>query len=738
MFFNGKPAIGIGISTVMGGNVVKMGEAVEERLKELDPEIPAGMKLHPVNLQAKSVVKSVNNFVVHLLEAILIVIIVLLLFMGVRSGLLIGTILVITVAGTFCLMGYYEITLQRISLGALVIALGMLVDNTIIITDGALIRIQGGMDRLKAVKEVVGQTMTPLLLATVIAIIAFASIALSKDVTGEYCGTLFYVLLYSLGFSWVTAVTVTPLFCVMFLKPSNKQDEGRVKDPYDNFFYNSYRKFLRLAIKLRWLTCIILAAMLVASFLGLKKVDKSFFPDSTRNQFMIELWMPYGTYIKDTAGKMQEMEKYLLKIKGVNSVSSFIGQGAPRFIRTYTPEDQDTGYAFALVEVEPDADTGAIFKKIETFTEQDSNFWETKKFRLGPGAGGKYQCRISGRDGMVLDRLAHKVMNIMEDDGQIQEIRSDWRQKVKILTPIFAPLQARNNGIEYRDFAKALQEGFEGKHIGVFREEDNLISIIARAPDQDRNDVKHIENLQIWSPAAHKMIPLRQIISKIDVSWEFPKIVRRNRRPTITLHANPTPGVAKSVPFERIKKKIDALQLPPGYFIEWGGDYENSNFARAGLRASFPLLGILIVLILLVLFNNLRQPLIILLTVPLAVLGVLVVKQPFGFIALLGVMSITGLLIKNAILLISEINVQLATGKDPFDAILNSAVSRVRPVAIVAATILLGMIPLLQDAFFVSMAVTIMSGVTFVSVLTLVVVPVLYAIFYKVHESEAA
>jgi multidrug efflux pump subunit AcrB len=736
MFYNSKPAIAIGISTVTGGNVVKMGEAVERRLAELAPTFPAGMVLNPVNLQAKSVVKSVNNFVINLLEAILIVIVVLLIFMGVRSGLLIGAILAITVAGTFCIMGYYDITLQRISLGALIIALGMLVDNAIVITDGALIRIEQGMDRLKAVKEIVGQTIMPLLLATAIAIIAFASIGLSQDSTGEYCGTLFYVLLYSLGFSWITAVTVTPLFCVMFLKPSKRKDGEKEKDPYDNFFYNGYRKFLALAIKMRWATCIVLVVMMVAAIVGFKKVDKSFFPNSTRNQFMVDLWMPYGTYIKDTAAKMNEFENFIKNIKGVKNVSCFVGQGAPRFILTYTPEDKDSGYAFALVETDEEADMDAIFKEINKFTSNDSNLWETKKFRLGPGSGGKYQCRISGSGYLQLDDLAQKAMNIMESDGQVQGIRSDWRQKVKVLTPIFAPQQARNNGIEYKDFAKALKEGFEGESIGVFREKDNLISIVARAPFRDRNNVKNIEKLQIWSPAAQKMIPLRQIMSRIDVSWEFPKVSRRNRRLTVTVHGNPVEGIPDSVPFDRIKKKIDSMPLPAGYHIEWGGDYESSNFAQSGLKASLPFFGVMIVLMLIFLFNNLRQPTIILLTVPLAVIGVtvglLLFNQPFGFMALLGSMSLAGMLIKNAIVLIDEINAQLGAGKEAFPAILDSAVSRVRPVAMAAATTVLGMIPLLSDAFFVSMAVTIMFGLTFACILTLIVVPVLYAIFYRV------
>ncbi len=736
MRYNGKPAIGITISTVQGGNVVIMGKAVEQRIKELMAQAPAGMKLGPVNLQANSVVTAINGFVVNLLEAVGIVIAVLLIFMGMRSGLIIGAILVITIMASFCVMGYYEITLQRISLGALIIALGMLVDNAIVITDGALVRIQEGMDKLKAAKEIVGQTMVPLLLATSIAIITFASIGLSKDSTGEYCGTLFYVLLISLGLSWVTAVTITPLFCVMFLTPGKKKAGQEPKDPYDNAFYNAYRKFLGAAIKHRWLTCAVMVGMLAMAIIGFQKVDKTFFPDSTRNQYYVSMWTPYGTYIKDTAKEIGWLEAFLMKQKHVKSVTSFIGQGAPRFILTYTPEDKDTGYALALIEVDDPANIDELYDKTAKFVKNDPNLWEVLKFRLGPGDGGKIQARFSGPNKDDLYTLSEKAIKIMEDDGQLQGVRSDWRGKVKVLTPVFSPQQARRNGIDYQDFAKALREGFQGEAIGVFREKDNLISIVARAPSPGRNDVKTIQELQIWSPVAQKMIPLRQVMSGVKVSWEYPVLARRNRRPTVTVHSNPIKGVPASVPFERVRKKIEALKMPPGTFLEWGGDYESSHDAQAGLATSLPIFGVLIVLMLIFLFNNLKQPMIILLTVPLAAIGItvglLVFKQPFGFMALLGAMSLMGMQIKNAIVLIDEINCQTATGKEAFLAVVDSAVSRVRPVAMAAATTVLGMIPLVKDAFFVSMAVTIMFGLTFACILTLVVVPVFYSIFYKI------
>ncbi len=733
--FNGKPAVGVILSTVQGGNVVVMGEAVKKCIDELSNDMPYGMTLNIVNLQSDAVMTSINSFIINLFEAILIVIVVLLIFMGVRSGLLIGAVLIITVAATFCVMGYYQITLQRISLGALIIALGMLVDNAIVVTDGVLIKIEAGIDRLKAVRDVVGQTMTPLLLATLIAIITFASIGLSEDSTGEYCGTLFYVLLISLGLSWITAVTITPLFCVMFIKPSAKK-KGNKKDPYDNFFYNGYRKFLSIAIRFRWMTCLFLVVMLVVAMVGFTKVDKSFFPDSTRNQFYVELWMPAGTHIRDTEQKIEKFENFLVKQDHVKAITSFVGQGAPRFLLTYTPEDTDTGYAMAMIEVDNPDSFKELFQKIKKYTDNDDALWQIKKFRLGPGDGGKIQVRFSGHDYLELSKIKDEAIKIMEEDGELEGVRSDWREKIKVLTPHFASQQARNNGIDYDAFAKTLKEGFEGEKIGVFREKDNLISIIARAPFRDRNDVKNIEKLQIWSPAAGKMIPLRQIISGIDLSWEYPKIARRNRRPTITVHADALDGISTSIPFGRIKKKIEAIKLPSDIFLEWGGDYESSRDAQMGLKASLPVFAILIVLMLIFLFNNLRQPLIILLTVPLAAIGVtlglLLFGQPFGFMALLGAMSLMGMLIKNAIVLIDEINVQLAEGKEPYLAIVDAGVSRVRPVGMAATTTVLGMIPLLKDAFFVSMAVTIMFGLTFACILTLIVVPVLYAMFYKI------
>jgi multidrug efflux pump subunit AcrB len=456
---------------------------------------------------------------------------------------------------------------------------------------------------------------------------------------------------------------------------------------------------------------------------------------------MIDIWKPEGTHIKETEKVVSEIEKYVRSVKHVTSVSSFVGQGASRFLLVYSPEKPNTAYAQLLVDV--DDWTVIDDLAVEVQNHLDNNFPDTlnvvKKFLLGPGEGGKIQIRLSGPDYDKLRSYASETMKIMEDDGGAKGIRSDWRQKVKTLVPVFSEAQARRTGIERQDLAKAIEEGFDGLTLGVYRQDDELLPIIARARENERKDVKNIGNLQIWSPTAQRMVPIRQVVSKFDVKWENPIIRRRNRRPTITVHCDQKSGNA-SVLLSRIKPKLDAIVLPEGYSLEYGGEYEDSRNAQAALASNIPAFLVMMVLVVVFLFNSVRQPLIIWLTVPLSVIGVsaglLLTKQPFGFMALLGFLSLSGMLIKNAIVLIDEIKFQIGNGINPYSAVLDSSVSRMRPVAMAALTTVLGMMPLLTDAFFVSMAVTIMFGLTFACVLTLIVVPVLYAIFYKISSPK--
>lgn len=732
--YDGVPAIGLGISTVSGGNVVEMGEALKQRVAQLQGHIPIGIEAGMVSVQSEAVQTAISGFVISLLQAVAIVIVVLLFFMGLRSGILIGFVLLLTITGTFIFMAPMQVALERISLGALIIALGMLVDNAIVVVDGVLVRLQKGEDAKHAAIEVVKQTALPLLGATIIAILAFAAIGTSDDNTGEFCRSLFQVVLVSLLLSWVTAVTITPLLCVMFLQqPAAGEADS---DPYSSGLYAGYKRLLQSAIHRRAISLTLVAALFVAALWGFAYVEQSFFPPSTRPQFMVDLWLPQGTHIDDTIMTVESVENYLKEQQGVTHVTSLIGKGGMRFLLTYSPEKGNSAYAQLLVDVEHTDYLDVLLADVEDYLAQNypDVLGYSSRFQLGPGSTGKIQARFSGPDRDVLRQLAEQTQAIYRADGASKGIRTDWRQRVKLVQPVMAETQANLNGITRTDIANTLLQAFQGANVGVYRENDLLLPIVMQAEALERTDIASIQNLQIWSPAAQTIIPLRQVVAEFETGFEDEIIQRRNRKPTIIVYADPATGLASNL-FARVRPQVEALKLPPGYELEWGGEYEDSSNAQAGLAASIPVFLLAMILITIMLFNSLRQPLIIWLTVPLALIGVtaglLFTGQPFGFMALLGFLSLTGMLIKNAIVLIDEINLQSSEDKPLLDAIIDSGVSRLRPVLMAASTTALGLIPLLFDAFFVSMAVTIIAGLLFATLLTMVVVPVLYATFYQ-------
>jgi multidrug efflux pump subunit AcrB len=737
--FNGMPAVGLGISTIEGGNVVVMGDAVNKRLKELQAETPIGMEIGAISHQAESVTAAISSFVISLIEAIAIVIGVLIFAMGLRSGILIGGILLLTVLATFILMDINGIMLERISLGALIIALGMLVDNAIVVVEGILINAQKGMSKKDGAIAIVKQTMWPLFGATVVAVLAFAAIGASQDSTGEYCRSLYQVILYSLTLSWVLAITTTPLAGVTFLKP--KKLEGD-EDPYKGKLFQIYKKLLVLCMRKSYLTVLVLVGLLVLSIYGFGFVDKSFFPDSTRPQFMVHFWMPQGTHINETENSIKSMEKYLLEQEEVTDITSVTGQGAMRFLLTYTPEEPNPAYGLVLISVEDYRVIDTLIKRIQKYLNENYPDAQAfcRRFMLGPGDANKIQVRLRGPDPDVLRELSVKIEKVMQDEPDAVDINTDWRQRVPLLRPVISETAARNVGLTRRQIASTLQAATEGITVGKYREGDELIPIVYRSPERERNDVRELANVQIYSPIAKGFIPIQQVITEIKTVSENQIIRRRNRLPTLTVRCDPKSGSA-SIVFEKLRPKIDAITLPEGYSLEWGGEYENSGDAQKALAAKLPVIFIIMVLVVIVLFNSIKKPLIIFMTVPLAIIGVtvglLLMDQPFGFMALLGFLSLMGMLIKNSIVLIDEINIQIASGKDHFNAVVDSGVSRVRPVSMAAMTTVLGMVPLLTDAFFVAMAVTIMFGLTFATVLTLVVVPVLYTIFFKIRETVA-
>lgn len=450
---------------------------------------------------------------------------------------------------------------------------------------------------------------------------------------------------------------------------------------------------------------------------------------------MVDFWLPQGTHIDETVISAAQAEEYLLALPESTHVSTLAGAGGMRFMLTYGPEKTNSAYAQFLVDVEDYRTIAALLPKVEQelMAQFPDSLVYAKRFLLGPGSA-KIQARVSGPDLDVLRDIAEQVEDILYADGGAKAIRTDWRQRVKLIRPIMADDEANRAGIGRPDVASAIKSSFDGEAVGVYREADELLPIVMRAPEAERGDVDSIQNIQIWSPAAGQSIGLRQVVSGFDTDFEDDIIQRLNRKRTITIYAEPKSEVA-SVVFERIRGPVEAIELGPEYELEWWGEYRDSANAQAGMAASMPIFLLAMILIVIGLFNSLKQPLVIWLTVPLALIGVtlglLVTNQPFGFMALLGFMSLSGMLIKNAIVLIDEIDFQKGTGLELLPAITVASVSRLRPVAMAALTTALGMIPLIFDAFFVAMAVTIIFGLMIATLLTMVVVPVLYAILFR-------
>ena len=741
LHFDGHRAIGIGVSTEKGGNVVTMGEGIKTRLAELEAQTPLGMEFGIIYMQSDMVTTAIDAFLINLLEAIAIVIVVLLLFMGLRSGLIIGFVLVLTICGTFIFMGPAGVALERISLGALIIALGMLVDNAIVIIDGMLVRINGGMDAEDAAREVTGQTSTPLLGATAVAIIAFAAIGLSPDSTGEFCRSLFTVIGISLSLSWVTAMTITPLLGIWFLKPPKPSQGKEEKDPYDNAFYRGYKGLLAVCIRFRWVTVAVVVAVFAVSLYGFGFTGRTFFPASTTPKFRVDVFWPLGTDIDETEKRVAALEQGLAELEGVTHVASAIGQGPLRFILTFTPEKSHSGFAQFLVDIEDYNTLARDIERAEKYVRETAPdaiaFGRT--FDLGPSKPGKIEARLVGPDANVLRDLEQQALAICKATYDSKGCRSRWFERVKVVRPRLSEEQADAHGITTRMVAEAMQAGFEGKPAGVYREQDEVIPVLFRAPPPERLTVDSLSQIPMWSPVAQGYIPLANVVTGLDTTWADEVVERRQRKRTLTVVTDPNHGSAPEL-LDRLRPLIEGLPFPPGYYVEWGGEYESTVDAQTALAAPIPIFVGIMVLIVIGLFNAIRQPLVIWLTVPLAIIGVtaglLLTNQPFGFMALLGFLSLSGMLIKNAIVLVDEIDLQVGGGKSTYDAILDSGSSRLRPVAMAAATTILGMIPLFTDAFYIAMAVTIVGGLAVATVLTMVVVPVLYAIFFKAKKDD--
>ncbi|MBB5516046.1 multidrug efflux pump subunit AcrB [Rubricella aquisinus] len=738
--FDGVEAFTLGVAGLSSENIVDVGRAVDAKLAELQTEIPFGVTLHSIYEQHTVVDEASNSFLISLAMSVSIVIIVLAVAMGWRAAAVVGITLLLTVISTFFFMSIFNIEMERISLGALIIAMGMLVDNAIVVAEGMQVEMRKGRKAHEAAKEVASKTQIPLLGATIIGIMAFAGIGLSPDATGEFLFSLFAVIGISLMLSWVLAVTVTPLLAHYLFRVGGLADG---EDAYGGIIFRGYAATLRGALRVRWLVILALIGITAACFVAFGQVKQQFFPNSNTPIFYLNYKLAQGSTIHQTSDGLAQIEDWLLERDDVVSVTTTVGQGISRYMLPYEPGRPDPSYGQLLIRTQTIEEIPPLKDDLQAFIDRSDPTAEIRLERIifGPGGGADVEARFSGKDPDVLRHLAEQAEAIFrENDRLLHTIRDNWREREPVIRPIYATDRAQALGVDRDDVASTLLIATDGLRAGQFQERDRIIPIYVRAPEAERANPGYLLDQIVWSDAAQDYVPLAQVIDGFEIEVSDTLLHRRNRLPTITVQGNTVDGVTPATAFAEVRPLIEAIDLPVGYALEWGGEYENSTQAQESLGQQLPLSLLVMVLISILLFGALRQPLVIWLLVPMSVngvaVGLLATGLPFSFTALLGLLSLSGMLIKNGIVLVEEIDLQRATGLPQTEAIVTASVSRLRPVVLAAGTTILGMIPLLTDAFFASMAVTIMGGLAFASVLTLLAAPVFYHTLFRKGRRE--
>jgi multidrug efflux pump subunit AcrB len=741
MRHNGRQAIAIALAPGAGENVVQVGQAIDRRLAELVADLPVGINVERISWQSDQVTESIRSFMISLLESVAIVLALLALTMGWRAGVIIGVSgLIFPILGSFIVMAIAGIDLHRISLGALIIAMGMMVDNAIVVTDGIMVRVAQGMDRKQAAIEAANGPAWPLLGATVVACMAFYPIFASTFDTGEYAGSLFTVVAISLLLSWVFCQTVAPILSIALLpEPTADQIQSA---PYQSGFYQAFRRILSLVIRQRVLFLASLIALLVVSIIGFRYVSKLYFPDSSRLQVMVDYWAPEGTRIQQTSGDIQRIEEFLKGHAAVASVSSFIGKGPPRFYLPVSAEDPYSSYGQLIVNTTSLAGVNQLVSDTDAWVRENvpEAMVRVRKYAVGAFDDWKIEARFSGpanADPAKLREIANQAASILQDSPYAKEVRTNARERVPVLVPEYSQERGRWARVTREDLARTMLRASDGVVVGQYRQDDDLIPIVARSVESERQRAAtSLEGFQITPRMTSHAVPVSQVVDGIHTKWEDPIIWRWDRRRAITVQCSPN-GVTAPTLRNAVVEKIEAIDLPPGYRLEWDGEYFSAKQSQEALAPGIVPAVVVMLFILVGLFNDFRPMLICVLVIPFVMIGItsgmLLTGTPFGFIALLGAMSLSGMMIKNAVVLLDEVNVNLAKGLAPYNAVVEAAVSRLNPVVNAAGTTVLGVLPMLQDVFWVALAVTIFFGLIVGTLLTMLVVPVLYSMFYRVR-----
>lgn len=738
MRYNGKEAMGLMLSPETGTNVIDTGKQIEEKLQVIKSNLPKGIEIEKIYYQPELVTTAIGQFVSNLVASVVVVVGVLLFTMGMRSGLIIGSGLILSILGTLIYMLAVKMDMQRVSLGSFIIAMGMLVDNAIVIVDGVLADMEKGEDRYTSLTKTAKKTAIPLLGATVIAVMAFLPMYLMPTDAGEYISSLFWIMAVSLGLSWVLALTQIPVFCDLFLQIKKREEKGK-KEKFFEFCHN----FLEKVLAHRMLSLGIVIGAFVFSMILFTRLPITFFPDSDKKGFVVNLWLPEGTSLNKTDEISKIVENEILKDENVTVAAGAVGGSPSRYYVATIPELPNESFSQIIVAVKDLESVNRVGKNIKKFVNEnipDARV-EIRKYVNGIPTRYPVEFRISGADPYVLRELSKNVMDIMRKTPHTENIQTDWKNKVLTWAPKLAQNVERKNMISPMDVANSISKATDGVTIGKYKEGTELMPIVIREKSGGQQiDVNSIGQIPVWGLGL-KNLPLNKIIEKEELKWEDPEIHRRNRVRTITVQCDVKDGQTAESVRKMIAKEVEKLDIPANYKLEWGGEYYEQNKNVSAVLSSVPLQGIIMFSICVFLFASLRDPFIIFVILPLSFIGIapglFISGRSFGFMSIIGAISLTGMMIKNSIVLIDEIKYEInIEKKDPYIAVIDSAVSRIRPVSMASVTTIFGMLPLVFDPLYGDMAITIVFGLTASTMLTLFVVPLLYAMLYKIKKND--
>jgi multidrug efflux pump subunit AcrB len=754
MTTSGVPGLGIAISLREGGNITVLGDKVQALIHDLQAKYPFGVNFDTVALQSYHVDRKVKDFTNNLLTAVFLVLAVMLVSLGLRTGLVVAALVPMAMIMALLIMSFLGIGLDQMSLASLIIALGMLVDNAIVMSESIMVQMASGKKAFDAAVDSARELQVPLLTSSLTTAAAFLPIYLAESSTGEYTAPLFKVVTITLLSSWILALTMTPLLCVYFLKVKarTEADEGN-----NTFFYRRYRGTLLRSLRHPILTLAVVFGVFMAAMYGMGFVPNIFFPTNDKAIVTAELKLPVGSPIERTERAVQEIDDYIReelaagpeREEGVTKWASFIGEGAPRFVLSYNPEPPKPEYAIMLINATSlEFVNRGLIPKLEAFClNRFPDLSATiAPLPLGPPAMAPVEVRVSGRDEDEVFALVDAVKAELATIPGTKNIRDNWGMRTKKLIVQVDQPRAQRAGLSNLDVALSLQTVLTGYETTQYREDDKVIPVTLRSVAAERQDIGKLESHNIFSQSTGQSVPLKQI-ADIEVVWQPAVIFRRDRLKTVTVSADVDPGVSPvEVSFAANDwLKTESQSWPIGYRYELGGDIENSQKANESIAAKLPIAGFIILLLLVGQFNSIRRPLIILATIPLALIGVtvglLLMRSYFGFMTLLGVISLAGIVINNAIVLIDRIKIEIEeNGLEPPRAVIEAAQRRLRPILLTTATTVGGLIPLYFGGgpMYEPMAVAIIFGLVFSTVLTLGVVPVLYSILFRVDFKDYA